>query len=55
MECKRQLYDVMTYLKLSMEEVEILIAKIQSELLEVGNRLTFKKECSVNLHHLGNA
>ena len=46
MECKRQLYDIMTYLKLSMEEVEILIAKIQSELLEVVNKFVAKKECS---------
>ena len=30
-ECKRQLYDIKTYLKLSMEEMEILIAKIQME------------------------
>ena len=34
-ECKRQLYDIHTYLKLSMEEMEILIAKIQMELREV--------------------
>ena len=27
-ECKRQLYDISTYIKLSLEEVEILIAKI---------------------------
>ena len=46
MECKRQLYDIMTYLKLSMEEVEILIAKIQSELLEVVNKFVARKECS---------
>ena len=45
-ECKRQLYDIMTYLKLSMEEVEILIAKIQSELLEVVNKFVARKECS---------
>jgi len=46
MECKRQLHDIMTYLKLSMEEVEILIAKIQSELSEVVNKFVAKKECS---------
>ena len=45
-ECKRQLYDIITYLKLSMEEVEILIAKIQVELLEVVNKFVAKKECS---------
>ena len=36
----------MTYLKLFIEEVEILIAKIQSELLEVVNKFVAKKECS---------
>ena len=29
-----------------MEEVEILIATIQSELFEVGNKFVAKKECS---------
>ena len=46
MECKRQLYVIITYLKLSMEEVEILIAKVQSELLEVVNKHVAKKECN---------
>ena len=36
-ECKRQLYDISTYIKLSPEEMEILIAKIKSELSEVVN------------------
>jgi hypothetical protein len=31
-ECKRQLYDISTYVKLSFEEMEILVAKIKSEL-----------------------
>ena len=43
-ECKRQLYDIITYLKLSIEEVDILIAKIQSELLEVVNKFVAKKK-----------
>ena len=34
-ECKRQLFDVNTYLKLSLEEMEILITKIQTELRAV--------------------
>ena len=38
-ECKRQLYDVNTYIKLSLEEMEILIAKIKSELLEIVNKM----------------
>ena len=29
-----------------MQEMEILIAKIQSELFEVVNKFTVKKECS---------
>ena len=28
-ECKRQIYDINTYIKLSIEEIEILIAKIK--------------------------
>ena len=36
-ECKRQLYNISTYIKLSPEEMDILIAKIKSELSEVVN------------------
>ena len=45
-ECKRQLYDIKTYLKLSMEEMEILIAKIQMELQEVTNKYKKLKICN---------
>ena len=45
-ECKRQLYDINTYLKLSMEEMEILIAKIQMELREVTNKYKNLKICN---------
>ena len=45
-ECSRQLYDIQTYLKLSMEEVEMLIAKIRTELLDVINKYSMKNECS---------
>ena len=45
-ECVRQLYDITTYLKLSMAEADMLIAKIKSELLEVVNKYVAKKECS---------
>ena len=41
-ECKRQLFDINTYLKLSLEEMEMLIAKIQMELREVVNK--YKKQ-----------
>ena len=44
--CKRQLYDIITYLKLSIQDVVIFITKIQSELLEVVNKFVGKKECS---------
>ena len=37
-ECKGQLYDIKTYLRLPMEEVEMHIAKIWMELLEVVNK-----------------
>ena len=45
-ECKKQLYDMNTYLRLSWEEAEVLISKIQIELLTVVNKYTLKKECS---------
>ena len=43
-ECKRQLYDINTYLKLSLEDMEMLIAKIQMELREVVNKYKFHFE-----------
>ena len=45
-ECKRQLYDINTYIKLSLEEMEMLIAKIKSELLEVVGRYKSNNLCS---------
>ena len=49
-ECKRQLYDINTYLKLSMEEMEILIAKIQMELREVTNKYKKLQQQGGKLH-----
>ena len=34
-ECKRQLFGINTYIELSLEQMEILIAKIQTDLEEV--------------------
>ena len=50
MECTRQLYDISTYFKVLLEDlqVEILIAKITMELLEVVNTYTFEKGCKPN-------
>ena len=45
-ECKRQLYDIKTCIKLSLEEMEMLIAKIKSELSEVVNKNTINNFCS---------
>ena len=45
-ECKRQLYDIYTYVKLSLEEMEILVAKIKSELSEVINKNMLHNFCS---------
>ena len=45
-ECKRQLYDISTYTKLLFEEMEILVAKIKSELLEVVDRNVLNNFCS---------
>ena len=42
-ECKRQLYDINTYLKLSLEDMEMLIAKIKMELCKVVNKYKNKK------------
>ena len=46
-ECKRQLFDINTYLKLSSEEMEMLIARIQMELREVVNKYKKHKICNV--------
>ena len=46
LECKRQLYDIKTYIKVSLEEMEMLIAKIKSELSEVVNRYSLNNFCS---------
>ena len=40
MECKRQLFDIKTYLKLSVEEAEMLMAKIQNDSKECVNRFS---------------
>ena len=45
-EYSRQLLDIQTYLKLSAEEVEMLIAKIRTELLEVVNKYSLRNKCS---------
>ena len=50
-ECTRQLYDISTYFQLSLEEAELLIAKIKMELLEVVNKYTLEKECKPNEAH----
>ena len=42
-ECQRQLFDINTHIRLSMEEMERLIAKIQMELLKVVNSHEMQK------------
>ena len=42
-ECKRQQFDINTYRKLSLVEMEMLIAKIQMELQEVVYKFKNKK------------
>ena len=44
-ECKRQLYDMSTYIELSFEEMEILVANIKSELAEVFNKNVLNNFC----------
>jgi len=44
-ECKRQLYDIATYFKLLLEQMEMLIAKIQTDLEEVVNKHKIRKNC----------
>ena len=45
-ECHRQLYDIKTYIRLSMEEMEILVAKIKSELSEIVVKYKANYLCS---------
>ena len=45
-ECKSQLYDSKTYIKLSLEEMEMLIAKFNSNLLEVISKNKLNNLCS---------
>ena len=45
-ECSRQLCDIQTYFELSTEAIEMLIAKIRTELLEVINKYSLRNECS---------
>ena len=45
-ECTRQLYDINTYIKLSVEEMEILIAKIKSDFKDVVNRFKIANVCN---------
>ena len=45
-ECKRQLYDINTYITLSVEEMEILIAKIKSDLTDVVHRFKIANICN---------
>ena len=45
--CKRQLYDINSYLKLSLEEMEMLIAKIKMESQEVVNK--YKKQSLISI------
>ena len=47
-ECKRHAYDVKTYIRLLLEEMEILIANIKSELSEVVGRYKSNDLCSTN-------
>ena len=52
LECKRQLFDIKTYLKLSMEEM--LIAKNQTDLEEVDNKHKSEKTATTKKLHLLN-
>ena len=45
-ECQKQLYDIKTYIKLSLEEMEILISKIKSELSEIVGNYKSNNLCS---------
>ena len=45
-ECKKQPYDINTYIKLSLEELERRIAEMKSELLEVVNQNKHNDFCT---------
>ena len=45
-ECQRQLYHIKTYIKLSLEEMEILIANIKSELSEIIGKYKENSMCT---------
>ena len=45
-ECNKQLYDIKVYIKLSLEEMQILIAKIKSDFSEVVRRCKLNDVCS---------
>ena len=45
-ECQRQLFDIKIYIKLSLEEMEILISKIKSELSEIVGKYKSNNLCS---------
>ena len=50
--CKRQLYDITTYFKLSIEQMEMLIAKIQTDLEEVVNKHKIRIQKTVIIKRL---
>ena len=45
-ECQRELFDIKTYIKMSLEEMEILIAKIKLELSEIVGKYKSNNLCS---------
>ena len=51
-ECKRQLFEVKTYIKLSVEQMEMLIAKIQTDLEEVIGKHKTQKIAITKSQHL---
>ena len=48
-ECKSQLYDIKMYTKLSLEEMEMLIAKIWKSLVETNLQFVFCKRKRLSL------
>ena len=51
-ECKRQLFDIKTYIKLSLEQMEMLIAKIQTDLEGVVKKHKSEKTAITRKLHL---
>ena len=45
-ECKRQLYDIITYYKISWEQAKQLIEKIKTDLRKTVNKHVIKGSCS---------